>query len=53
MVTAYSREELIGLSQGSDLDAILNKPVTQSLLFDTLIRLSVPVPRDTYPGTHE
>ena len=39
MVTAYSREELLSESQGRDLDAILNKPVTQSLLFDTLIRL--------------
>ena len=39
MVTAYSRDELLEESQGSDLDAILNKPVTQSLLFDTLIRL--------------
>lgn len=49
MVTAYSRDELLGESQGRYLDAILNKPVTQSLLFDTLIRLQyqengVPVP---------
>ena len=39
MVTVYSRDELLQASDGRDLDTILNKPVTQSLLFDTIIRL--------------
>jgi len=39
MVTAFSRGELIKASAGSELAAILTKPVTPSLLFDTLIRL--------------
>ncbi|MEI7611359.1 MAG: response regulator [Betaproteobacteria bacterium] len=39
MVTAYSRGDLLKVSEHYELDAILTKPVTQSLLFDTLIRL--------------
>lgn len=39
MVTAYGREELQRQAQGTSLDAVLTKPVTQSGLFDTLLRL--------------
>ncbi len=39
MVTAYSRGELLREDGSALLDEILTKPVTQSLLFDTLIRL--------------
>ena len=39
MVTAFARTELLKASNSSDLDAILTKPVTQSLLFDTIIRI--------------
>lgn len=37
MVTAYSRDELKEEGAGLTVDAILNKPVTPSLLFDALI----------------
>ncbi|WP_153109290.1 hybrid sensor histidine kinase/response regulator [Propionivibrio limicola] len=39
MVTAYGREELLEAARGTSLDAVLTKPVTQSGLFDTLLRL--------------
>ena len=39
MVTAFSRGELLRDDNSALLDEILTKPVTQSLLFDTLIRL--------------
>lgn len=39
MATAYSRDELRKTKGIAAVDAILGKPVTQSLLFDTLIRL--------------
>ena len=50
MVTAFARSELLKASNSSDLDAILTKPVTQSLLFDTIIRIqhddsALPTPR--------
>jgi two-component system sensor histidine kinase/response regulator len=39
MVTAYNRDELLKASEGCSISASLTKPVTQSLLFDTLDRL--------------
>jgi PAS domain S-box-containing protein len=39
MVTAYGREELLKASDEIKVDAILTKPVTQSSLFDALIKL--------------
>jgi PAS domain S-box-containing protein len=37
MVTAHSKEILLQEAQGVQLDAVLNKPVTSSGLFDTII----------------
>jgi PAS domain S-box-containing protein len=39
MATAYAREDLLRASDGHELDAILTKPVTPSILFETIIRL--------------
>ena len=36
MVTAYGREEVLHQADGSDLDGFLIKPVSQSMLFDTV-----------------
>ena len=37
MVTAYGREELMLLAESTGLDAFLMKPVTPSMMFDTII----------------
>ncbi len=37
MMTAYDREELIGKSLEAGVDALLTKPIKQSLLFDTIM----------------
>ena len=42
METAYGREELAGELEGSDVDALLGKPITSSSLFDTMVRLIEP-----------
>lgn len=39
MATAYARGDLLKESDGHELDAILTKPVTPSILFETIIRL--------------
>ncbi|MDP3650328.1 MAG: PAS domain S-box protein [Rhodoferax sp.] len=39
MVTAYGREEVIKAAQDAGIDDILVKPVSASLLFDTMVRL--------------
>ncbi|CAK0775388.1 two-component system, sensor histidine kinase and response regulator [Gammaproteobacteria bacterium] len=39
MVSAYSKEQLLREAQGISLDAVLNKPVTSSGLFDTIMNL--------------
>jgi two-component system sensor histidine kinase/response regulator len=56
MVTAYNRDELRKASEGCQISASLSKPVTQSLLFDTLDRLqhdndSAPRPETVTPST--
>jgi CheY-like chemotaxis protein len=38
LVTAFAREEALKAAEGVGLTAILNKPVTPSTLFDTLVR---------------
>jgi PAS domain S-box-containing protein len=38
MVTAYSKDQVLAEAQDLHLDALLNKPVTSSGLFDTIIR---------------
>ena len=37
MMTAYDREELIGESLEAGVDALLTKPIKQSVLFDTIM----------------
>jgi len=39
MVTAYGREEIIKDAQGAGLEEILIKPVSPSILFDTVMRV--------------
>ena len=39
MVTAYDRQELFREANGINLDAVINKPITPSRLFNTLIGL--------------
>ena len=39
MVTAYGREEVIKSAQDVGIDEILTKPVSASLLFDSMVRL--------------
>jgi two-component system, sensor histidine kinase and response regulator len=39
MVTAFGREQLLKENGANVIDAILTKPVTPSVLFDTLVRL--------------
>ncbi|OLN26743.1 sensory box histidine kinase/response regulator [Desulfovibrio sp. DV] len=38
MVTAYGREEVIRAAEGAGIEDVLLKPVTNSLLFDTVMR---------------
>ena len=51
MVTGYSKEKLLHEAQGMRLDAVLEKPVTASNLFDTIIEIQgrrmecLPAPR--------
>ncbi|KHK03707.1 response regulator [Desulfovibrio sp. TomC] len=39
MVTAYGREEVIRAAEGAGIEDVLLKPVTNSLLFDTVMRV--------------
>ena len=39
MVTAYSKEQLLHEARGLQLDAIVQKPVIASSLFDTIVRI--------------
>ncbi len=39
MVTAYSKDQLLQEAQGVRLDAVLQKPVIASNLFDTIVRI--------------
>jgi signal transduction histidine kinase/DNA-binding response OmpR family regulator len=51
MVTAYAREELLRSADGAVIDAVLTKPVTASLLFETLSHLqSHDVSSEALPG---
>ncbi|MES2951152.1 MAG: response regulator [Pseudomonadota bacterium] len=47
MVTAYSREDLIGQATAMGITEVLSKPVSPSMLFDSLIRLMTDDPRPT------
>ena len=50
MVTAYGREEVIRRAEEAGLDGLLIKPVTQSVLFDTVMHaFGKGVPRETRP----
>jgi len=51
MVTAFSREELLAASQDTHLGDVLIKPVTASLLLDTLLRLQQATPEAPRPAT--
>ncbi|WP_319243645.1 response regulator [uncultured Propionivibrio sp.] len=53
MVTAFSREDLKEESSGLNVDAILNKPVTPSVLFDALVSMQQKesVPRPSAEGS--
>ncbi len=39
IATAYSRDEVVNLARDADIEEILTKPVTQSLVFDSLMRV--------------
>ena len=52
MVTGYGRDELLKLTSGIDIAAILSKPVTPSSLFDTLTRLRQGKPHPTIQPEH-
>ncbi|MCX7172354.1 MAG: response regulator [Proteobacteria bacterium] len=45
MVTAYGREEVLADARAAGLEEILIKPVSPSLLFDTMIRLVAGTPQ--------
>lgn len=51
MVTAYGREQVMQLGGDVGLDAILNKPVTSSGLFDTIVRFQGGIGRQS-EGEH-
>ena len=59
MVTAFSREELFKAQKNCRLDAILSKPVTQSVLLDTIVGIQhrdplFPAsPADVFDATRE
>ena len=53
MVTAFGREDLLAASRGTDLGDVLIKPVTPSLLLDTLLRLQMTTPRAARPANEE
>jgi signal transduction histidine kinase/DNA-binding response OmpR family regulator/HPt (histidine-containing phosphotransfer) domain-containing protein len=52
MVTAYSREDLLGQATAMGIHEVLAKPVSPSMLFDSLIRLMSddPQPAAGHPG---
>ncbi len=50
MVTAYGREEVIKTAQSAGIDDILVKPVSASLLFDTMLRLLGQAAIDAVPS---
>ncbi len=62
MVTAYGREEIMAQAQDSGVSAFLIKPVSQSLLFDTImevfgkdgdkIHLTIPTGAKDIPGLY-